>query len=185
MRLKEFSEMEPFDFSVLGKPVPKGSVHSFVPRRKDGSIVTRPDGAPMVVKKDAASTKDRQWGQALMHAAIDAMADAGATKIIGAPVELSIVFRKPRAKNHYGSGRNARVLKATAPSRPAIMPDIDKWIRAVLDALKDLVYVDDGQVVTLIASKVYVDILEPYRTDVSVRVLDDASEAQLGLLATA
>lgn len=178
--------MAAIDFSVLGKPVPKGSVHSFVPRRKDGSLVTRPDGQPMVVKKDDASTENRQWGQAVMMAAIEAMATAGVTKILGEPIELSIVFRKPRAKGHYGSGRNSRILKASAPTRPAVMPDIDKWIRAVLDSLKDTLYIDDGQVVTLIASKVYVDIIEPYRTDISARVLDDAYDAaQLDLLAAA
>jgi Holliday junction resolvase RusA-like endonuclease len=37
------------------------------------------------------------------------------------------------------------------------MPDLDKLIRAILDALTGVVWRDDGQVVDIVASKVYAD----------------------------
>lgn len=40
-------------------------------------------------------------------------------------------------------------------SIPSTRPDLDKLIRAVLDALTGIAYVDDGQVVEITASKIY------------------------------
>ncbi len=45
-----------------------------------------------------------------------------------------------------------------APKRrklPSVKPDLDKLVRATLDALTGVIYQDDGQVVNIIASKVY------------------------------
>lgn len=38
---------------------------------------------------------------------------------------------------------------------PSVAPDLDKLIRAVLDALTAIAYVDDGQVTEIYAKKVY------------------------------
>lgn len=38
---------------------------------------------------------------------------------------------------------------------PSTRPDLDKLIRAVLDALTGIAYIDDGQVVEITASKIY------------------------------
>lgn len=38
---------------------------------------------------------------------------------------------------------------------PHTRPDLDKLIRAVLDALTGIAYVDDGQVIAITASKIY------------------------------
>jgi Holliday junction resolvase RusA-like endonuclease len=38
---------------------------------------------------------------------------------------------------------------------PSVAPDLDKLIRAVLDALTAIAYVDDGQVTEIYAQKVY------------------------------
>ena len=40
-------------------------------------------------------------------------------------------------------------------SIPSTRPDLDKLVRAVLDALTGIAYVDDGQVVEITASKIY------------------------------
>lgn len=40
---------------------------------------------------------------------------------------------------------------------PAMMPDIDKLVRAVMDSLTGIAYRDDAQVIILTASKVYAD----------------------------
>ena len=38
---------------------------------------------------------------------------------------------------------------------PSVAPDLDKLIRAVLDGLTAIAYVDDGQVVSIVAQKAY------------------------------
>jgi Holliday junction resolvase RusA-like endonuclease len=48
--------------------------------------------------------------------------------------------------------------RASAPRLPATRPDIDKLLRAVLDALTGLVFVDDGQVVTVNMAKEYANV---------------------------
>lgn len=40
-------------------------------------------------------------------------------------------------------------------SEPSVAPDLDKLIRAVLDGLTAIAYVDDGQVTEIVAQKAY------------------------------
>lgn len=71
-------------------------------------------------------------------------------------VRLDYWIRRPGA--HYGTGRNAGQLKASAPRHPARAPDLDKLVRAVLDACTDAgVWPDDSRVVHLQATKRYDD----------------------------
>lgn len=58
------------------------------------------------------------------------------------PVEMTIEFRLPRPKT-------------VKRDFPYVAPDLDKLIRAVLDALTGIAYVDDGQVISINSSKVY------------------------------
>lgn len=74
------------------------------------------------------------------------------------PVSLEVEFFMPRPKGHYGSGRNAHVLKDTAPLWHVGKPDIDNAIKACLDALTMLgAWLDDAQVCSLISAKRYAD----------------------------
>lgn len=76
------------------------------------------------------------------------------------PVLVRILFYLPRPKGHYGTGRNASVLKAWAPERPVTYKrnDIDKLARAVLDGITDGGALrDDGQVASLQVDKFYAD----------------------------
>lgn len=67
-----------------------------------------------------------------------------------------LAFVMPRPRGHYGTGRNADRLRASAPAYPSALPDLDKLCRAVLDGLTDGgAWKDDGQVVTLHATKRY------------------------------
>lgn len=62
---------------------------------------------------------------------------------------------------------------ASAPKRierPAKRPDLDKFIRAVLDAGTGLLWSDDARVVTILAHKWFADELGP-RVDIQVRSL--------------
>lgn len=60
------------------------------------------------------------------------------------PVSVALTFYLPRPKSLPKRVR-----------QPATRPDIDKLVRAVLDALTGIVFGDDGQVVSLAASKRY------------------------------
>ncbi|MEV7589702.1 RusA family crossover junction endodeoxyribonuclease [Streptomyces sp. NPDC089922] len=71
-------------------------------------------------------------------------------------VQVAAWFLLPRPKGHYRTGRNAHLLKATAPHFPGKYPDLDKLCRSTLDALRmGGAYDDDAQVVRLHAYKVY------------------------------
>lgn len=77
--------------------------------------------------------------------------------VIHGPVFLSVRFYLARPKHHHGVGRNAGKLKPSAPKVPTGTPDIDKLVRAVLDALTGVAFTDDSQVAFLLASKSYAD----------------------------
>jgi Holliday junction resolvase RusA-like endonuclease len=84
-----------------------------------------------------------------------AAADACAVPFVGA-VELRLGFDLPRPTGHYGTGRNIGRVKPSAPPHPAIMPDLDKLVRCVADAITDAgVWHDDGQVCSLVCAKRY------------------------------
>jgi crossover junction endodeoxyribonuclease RusA len=91
---------------------------------------------------------------------------------IGGPARVSITFYMTRPRNHYGTGRNAHLVKDSAPAFPTGRPDLDKLARAVLDALTmGGAWSDDSQVVHLNALKLYgqpgctivLDALQPER----------------------
>jgi len=73
------------------------------------------------------------------------------------PVHLFVEFYLPRAKAHYGTGRNAGTLKPSAPRQHKIKPDVLKLTRSTEDALTGIVWADDAQVVHIFAGKQYVD----------------------------
>lgn len=66
-------------------------------------------------------------------------------------VGLEVAFRFVRPKSHHKSDGS---LRAGAPLTPG-KPDIDKLLRALLDALTGVVYVDDAQVACIWATKEY------------------------------
>ena len=47
---------------------------------------------------------------------------------IAEAVALDVTFILPRAKNHYGTGRNATKLKPSAPTHHTKTPDLDKLL---------------------------------------------------------
>jgi Holliday junction resolvase RusA-like endonuclease len=131
------------DFFVPGVPVPKGSMRAFAFKRKNGKLGT-------AMSHDNART--RPWLAQVSFFAHEAL--AGATPADNA-VRVTLRFLLPRPQGHYGSGRNAGQIKASAPARPAVKPDLDKLVRCVLDALNGVAWVDDGRVVEVVAAKAY------------------------------
>jgi crossover junction endodeoxyribonuclease RusA len=82
-------------------------------------------------------------------------------------VSVRLAFLMPRPKSHYRTGRNAHLLRESAPPFPAGRPDGDKLERAVWDGLTmGGAYRDDGQIVQWSGGKdwgppgVYIEIEE-------------------------
>jgi Holliday junction resolvase RusA-like endonuclease len=97
------------------------------------------------------------WRKKLINSAREAMEDWTA---LDGPVDVMISCFGPRPKSHYGTGRNALVLKASAPAYPVLkggavnLHDVDHLARSVLDALKLAeVITDDARVVDLFVRK--------------------------------
>lgn len=75
--------------------------------------------------------------------------------MLDGPLRLEVAFVFPRPKNHYGTGRNAGVLKRDVALFHNTKPDLDKLLRAIGDALTGLVWRDDSQVAFVQARKIY------------------------------
>lgn len=133
--------MAELTITVAGTPAPQGS------KRHVGNGV-------MVESSKAV----KLWRQDVRTAAEKALAASPAIALTRAPVSVEIAFYLKRPKGHYRTGRNACLLRDTAPARPAGKPDVDKLARAVLDALTAVTWVDDAQVADLAAHKFYAEL---------------------------
>lgn len=63
--------------------------------------------------------------------------------------EVTVLCELDRPKSHFGTGKNAKILKKSAPAvlHCPRTPDGDKILRAILDALTGYAWKDDKQVV--------------------------------------
>lgn len=134
--------MTVLSITVHGIPAPQGS------KRHVG-------GGRMIEMSKALGP----WREAVKKAARDAIDDHRANGdwvLSNQPVGLEVYFHFLRPKGHYGTGRNAGKLRASAPLRPAVIPDLSKLIRSTEDALTDAgVWRDDALVVSVSAGKFY------------------------------
>lgn len=131
-----------FTLFVPGTPVPQGSMIAMRPANRPG--------APTLLKHTPGVMS---WRAKVTTWASEAMGDQPPLE---GPIGARLDFVVPRPQGHWGTGRNAEMLRRGAPVHPATMPDLDKLVRAVFDALTDArVWRDDGQVVWVQAMKVY------------------------------
>jgi crossover junction endodeoxyribonuclease RusA len=88
------------------------------------------------------SAKHKRWRNAVAFAALDLITDGW--ELLDEPLELSVIFYLPRPK--------------TATRQfPAVMPDVDKLLRAVFDSLSGVIYLDDSRIIRATAQKLYAD----------------------------
>lgn len=119
-------------FAVDGIPVPQGSTRAFVIKGTTRAIVTQ-GGSKQ--RRDDLGT----WRQAIAARA----RQAGAVPMLG-PLTVVLTFGLLRPKS--------RPKRETEPDR---RPDLDKLVRAALDALTGVAFVDDAQIVRCVAEKRY------------------------------
>ena len=88
------------------------------------------------------SAKHQRWRNAVAFAALDLVTDGW--ELLDEPLELSVIFYLPRPKT-------------ATREFPAVMPDVDKLLRAVFDSLSGVIYVDDSRIIRATAQKLYAD----------------------------
>ena len=125
-----------FTFTVLGKPAPQGS------KRHIGKGV-------MVESSDRV----KPWRLDVKHTALGLLPHDWYA-ILDKPMAVTATFVFARPKNHF---RTNGQLKPAAPKHcTSRVGDVDKLSRSILDALSEgVIFNDDAQVVSLIASRRY------------------------------
>ena len=125
-------------------------------------------GNPKAQKRHRTSTKDKQGNPLPFPRRHDPSATDKAdflaqtmehrpeTPLI-CPLDLLVSFVFPRPTSHYGTGRNAGKLKASAPAFHVTKPDLDNCLKLVLDALNGVFFLDDRQIMHINAYKLYGD----------------------------
>jgi hypothetical protein len=122
-------------FTAYGIPAPKGSTKAFY----------RPGMRFPVVTDDNKHT--RPWAVVVKDAAMQVCGGPGSPIVFQHdPVKLIATFHMPRPKSLPKKVRH-HIKK----------PDLDKLLRNVKDSLTGIVWVDDSQVVIVVASKSYVE----------------------------
>ena len=123
-------------FDALGEPVTQGSMRAFV--RNGHPVVTHGRALHLGVWRGVV-------GAAAMAACGERPPLEGAVS-----VRLAFTFRRPAT--HLGAHDVLPRHRKAVPN-----PDVDKLARAVLDALTGIAFVDDRQVVELVATKAFGD----------------------------
>lgn len=144
------------EFFVKDRPRPGGSKRA----------VYNPKTKRSFVRDDSDHVK--VWREAVREAARDAYDGPP----LEGPVSMTVSFRFRRPKGHYGSGRNAQRLKASAPAAHIQRPDLTKLIRSTEDAMKGIVWHDDCQVNIRTATKVWVHRWDAEGASISIRPAD-------------
>jgi Holliday junction resolvase RusA-like endonuclease len=146
---------EPVSFVVRGLPVAQGNARAFIAKGKGGAP-DRAIYATSAAKGFGGKTSPLQsWRNSLAAGARETM---GTRSLLDGPLCVRVVFVFPRPASHYlpaNSKRPVRHLRGDAPVYHASKPDVDKLQRALLDALKLVVWHDDSQVADVRARKVY------------------------------
>jgi Holliday junction resolvase RusA-like endonuclease len=119
---------------VFGQPAPQGSKRAFINRHTGRAHVI-----------ESSHDRVKSWRQAVLEACREAMTSR---EPFTAPVKVRMTFIMPRPKSHYRTGKNAHLLKDSAPLYPGGTPDLSKLCRATEDALTDAgAWTDDSLVV--------------------------------------
>lgn len=132
--------MAEIEFVVCGRPAPQGSKQGFpIYRGKQGAKVFTGKVAQVEMSKYV-----KPWRAEVAKAA----REVGLAEVLDEPLLVDMVFTAVRPKSHYRTGRNAHLLKSSAPPAPISAPDLSKLVRSTEDALKGIIWRDDSLVVS-------------------------------------
>ena len=85
-------------------------------------------------------------------------------------ISLTCKFYCTRPKAHFGTGSNAKKLKTSAPLWVSKRPDIDNYLKLIMDAGNGVLYQDDSQIVKVLMLKSY--SIKP-RTEITLEELEN------------
>ncbi len=143
-----------FVFTVVGTPIGKGSFRAV--QRKGSKFAQLINDNP----------KTKPWQQTVAKAALSYHIIP-----LDCPFRMVLVFRVARPKGHYTTSKRLSpwTLLPSAPPYPTVRGggDVDKYGRAILDALEGIAYDNDSRVVELSCSKVYADQDNPPGVQIS------------------
>ena len=124
------------EFRVPGVAAPQGSKKAF--RTRGGRIALVESCARVKPYRATVALAAREvWAEGATHGTVG----------------VSIAFTFVRPKSHYNAKGVLRAGVATHPGKG--IGDLDKLCRAAIDGLTGIIYVDDSQVVSLVATKAY------------------------------
>lgn len=121
-------------FNVPGKPVPPR-----IGGNRRGNVYYENRSELMNWRRRVRNEAEASWGRGIP------------TPL---PISLTLIFAIRRPLSHFAGlswGLKERYIDAT----PTGVPDLDNLLRSILNALTGVVYVDDAQVVTVNARKIY------------------------------
>jgi Holliday junction resolvase RusA-like endonuclease len=139
--------MSTVSFTVYGIPIPQGSMKAFTPPGFHRPIVT------------SDNKKLKPWRNDVACAAVSMMTAQKFTRCgraVPIAIEVTFFFSRPQ------SVKKSIEFKTT-------QPDIDKLLRALLDALTGIIYEDDSQVADVRMRKLFDS---PARAEVVVREIE-------------
>lgn len=139
---------------VPGEPKPQARARA----RAFFNAKVRPEGKWM------AQTYDPKGPSADYRARIahEAALVMDGRSFLNGPIEIAIAFwiTKPKSKPKY-------------KSFPDVTPDLDNYVKAVLDGLRKIIFRDDAQVCCLRAQKAYCMYGNTPKTEIWIRVLEE------------
>lgn len=98
---------------------------------------------------NADSKEMKAWKKAL-DAELAGIPDRG----LDGPMHVELMFRLPRPKSHYRTGKFSHLLKDSAPGDHQSRADLDNLAKVVLDKITRSEYwLDDNQVISLAVTK--------------------------------
>jgi Holliday junction resolvase RusA-like endonuclease len=137
---------------ISGKPIPQGNLTGFV---AGGKVVLRHSDNRLIAWRGYAA---------------GILANAAPSMLTARPIAVQAVYYIARPKSHYKTDGS---LRSTAPEHVTGRPDLDKYLRALLDAIQiSGIIKDDSQVCAVAAIKVYSDDKEG--VEVEIEPLDKA-----------
>jgi Holliday junction resolvase RusA-like endonuclease len=116
-------------------PEPQGSMRAFMPKGWTRPILTSDN-------KDLKSYRQEVSKAAMVERQKNGFCEVMFGKHVPVMAEFKFFFSKPVS---VGKKRNAHVVR----------PDVDKLMRATMDALKGIIYLDDSQVCDAHGTKEY------------------------------
>ena len=130
-------------FFVRGKPKTQGSKHGFAVKKNGvytGKVAMVDSCKGLAAwRSDVRNEAEKAWPFPPHEGPVS--------------VEINFFFFRPTG--HFGSGKNAAMVKPSAPAHMTTKPDLVKLARAVEDALKGLTWRDDSQIVHEVITKNY------------------------------